>query len=116
MTIGLVVAQVGTSDPCVPLPMSVATVPDTVIVILVRECGARPACTLSIGTTAFVETEFTAACSARTQSVGTLLVVGTFVSIGLVRAQLRSTRPRVPLVSPIATLFLTPVVLVMGEV
>ena len=95
--------------------MSVAAMLDTVIVVVVRERGTRPAVTLSIGTTAFVETEFTAALSARTHSVGALFVVGTFVSIGLIFAQLRSTRPRVPLSRPIATLFLTLVVLVMGE-
>lgn len=38
------------------------------------------------------------------------------MSIGLVLAQLWSTRPRVPLSTPIATLFLSSVVLVMGEV
>lgn len=85
-TIGLVFAQIGTSGPRVPLPTPVAAMLDTVIVIVVRERGTRPAVTLSIGTTAFVKTEFAAALSARTHSTGALLVVGTFVSIGLVLA------------------------------
>lgn len=116
MTVRLVLAQFGTTNPRVPLSLSVATMSGTVVVIVVRERSASLALTLPVGTAAFVEAKLPATLPTRANSVSTLFVVRTFVSVGLVLAQLRSTRPRVPLSMPIATLFLTLVVLVMREV